>query len=439
MLTRFCLTAAMLVATTAWSQVPISDPAADPSSSGQMLTPPPVNGAGYSNVAGTETQSNYLKAGLTVITSYSDNVLGYAANPVKDVDYSIYPTIAIDKRTSRFNLTANYAPGFTFYQKTTRLNQIDQNVNLTLQYRWTPHVTLILRDELRETSSVLSANPLSEAGISPQPPTNAVVSWTGNQLSNDGSAALNYQFSRNGMLGVTGTTEVFHYLNPRGTIGLYDSNWTGGSTFYNHRLSKRNYIGVSYAYLKTIAYPVNAQSEIQTHTAFFYYTIYLTPRLTVSLSGGPQHYDISQFPLPVHASWSPTASASIEWHGPHASVLSSYAYTVSGAGGLVGVFDFQNASSTGRWRFAPNWSGGLTASYTNNKNITPDTFLSTQGGHSIFGTVSLQHDFSERIQMEAGYTRLHWSYGFIPSVSPAPNTDRFFISLTYRISRPLGG
>ncbi len=110
-----------------------------------------------------------------------------------------------------------------------------------------------------------------------------------------------------------------------------------------------------------------------------------------------------------------------------------------GGGGLVGVFKSDIATATGRWQFARTWSSGLAASYANNKDVTPSSFLSTEGGHSILGTVSLQHQLTERLQIEGGYTRLHESYGSIPVIANSPNTNREFVSISYHFSRPLGG
>jgi hypothetical protein len=97
------------------------------------------------------------------------------------------------------------------------------------------------------------------------------------------------------------------------------------------------------------------------------------------------------------------------------------------------------ATGTARWRLTKTWSLGGAASYGNNKNITPSTLLSSEGGYSVFGTVSFQHQFTERLHMEFGYTRLHEKYSFIPVVANAPNTDRGFVSFSYNFSRPLGG
>jgi hypothetical protein len=53
---------------------------------------------------------------------------GTSATPVSDVSYSIWPTIALDETTSRLHWAISYAPGFTFYQRTSSRNEADQNV-----------------------------------------------------------------------------------------------------------------------------------------------------------------------------------------------------------------------------------------------------------------------------------------------------------------------
>jgi hypothetical protein len=441
MFTRVFLSLALLVAMPAWSQVSTTDGGVGLAMTDQMRTPPPVNGEAYSTVTGSEIRSNFLRAGLVFTTGYSDNVLGYAVNPVSDVDYSIYPTIAIDKLTSRLRLRLNYSPGFTFYQHTSALNQWDQNLALNFQYRVSPHVTVTLQDSLLETSSVLNANPLAEGGVSasPQAPVIAVISPVGDQLSNSGNAKLTYQFAKNGMIGVSGAFTNLHYLNSSEVPGLYDSKSTGGSAFYNHRLSGKHYIGATYQYSDTFAYPVNALTEVQTNTFLFFYTIYLKPTFSLSFSGGPQHYNISQSPLPTQGAWGPTLSASLGWQGRHTNYSASYLRVVTGGGGLVGAFQSNIVNGFARWQFARTWSLGSAVSYANNKNVTPSAFLSTEGGYSVFGTVSFQHQFTERFQVAFGYTRLHESYSFIPVISHAPNTDRGFVSFSYNFSKPLGG
>ena len=105
----------------------------------------------------SETRSNYLRGGLVFSTAYQSDVMtGSNGQPISDVSYSIFPTISLDQTRSRLHWVFTYSPGYTFYQKTSSLNQANQNLGVNLTYRLSPHVTLSLRDSFQQTSSVLN-------------------------------------------------------------------------------------------------------------------------------------------------------------------------------------------------------------------------------------------------------------------------------------------
>ncbi len=387
-----------------------------------------------------EARSNYLRYGLTFNTAYSDNTLG-GTPPVSDISYSIWPTIALDKSTSRLHSVISYSPGFTFYQRTSGRNEADQNVGIDVGYRLSPHVSVSLRDSFQKSSSVFnqpdltSANPVSGSG---GPPAEAVIAPIADRLSNTGNVGITYQYGRNSLVGASGTFTNLHYPNPAEVPGLYDSSTAGGSAFYDHRLSKRQHIGASYQYSRILSYPVGAQTETQTHTIFFFYTFYLTPRLSLSFSGGPQYSDVAQSPQPASRSWSPAATASLGWQGQRASFAASYSRIVTGGGGLEGAFHSNSANGSARWQLARTWNVGSGASYAIYKTLTPFAFLSSPGGHSISGTVSMQHQIGQHFNAEAGYSRVHQSYGGIAVIANSPDINREFISISYQFARPLG-
>ncbi len=437
MLTRFCLSLMLLVAMPVWSQdTDATETPANTSDDARMLVPPPVNGDSYPTAVGSETRSNYLRAGLTFNTAYSDNVLG-GANPISDISYSIRPTIELDQSTSRLHSMLTYSPGFTFYQKTGSRNEADQNLTLDFQDRLSSHVTASLRESFLKSSSLFNqADPLSAGGVpgSGEPPPVAVIAPVADQLTDATNAQLTYQFSRSGMIGVSGTYTDLHYPNPAEVPGLYNSTSRGGSAFYNHRLSKKHYLGASYRYSRILAGP----SDIQTHTVFVFYTIYLKPTLSLSVSGGPQHFDVAQSPFPPSGAWTPAATASMGWQRRRTNFAASYSRMVSGGGGLTGAFHSSNAIASARWQLARTWYVGSSANYAIYKNVTPFFFLASPGGHSISGTVSVQHTISGHLNAEVGYSRLHQSYDGIALISGAPDTNREFISISYQFARPLG-
>ena len=70
MLTRICLSLALLVAMPGWSQVEPSATGPPPSSQDAMQTPPPVSGESYPTATGSEARSNYLRAGFSLSNTW---------------------------------------------------------------------------------------------------------------------------------------------------------------------------------------------------------------------------------------------------------------------------------------------------------------------------------------------------------------------------------
>jgi hypothetical protein len=415
-----------------------------------MQTPPPVSGEAYPTEVGSEARSNYLYAGFTFNTAYSDNVLASAGtNSISDISYSIWPTISLDKTTLRLHETFTYSPGFTFYQHTSSLNEMDQNLALNFQYRLSPHMTASLQDSFRKSSNVLNQPyPLSAESISgsAQAPLAAVIAPIADQINNTASVEITYQSSGNSMIGASGIFSNLEYPEPNEVPGLSNSNYRGGAGFYNYRLSKTQYLGLTYQYSQTQGSLPTAQngtqeeteSESQTHAILLFYTIYLKPNLSLSLSGGPQHYEVSQPPFTAIRSWTPAATASMGWQGSHTSLAVAYSHLVGAGGGLLGAFDSNSANAFTRWQLMRTWAIGSAASYTINKNVDSFLLSSNPGGHMVSGSISVHHQISQHLNLDFGYTRIHQSYTSIAVISNAPDANRETISISYQFTRPLG-
>src|SRR5271157_3122361 len=443
MFTRACLGLLLLLSAYAWPQVDTNgtDAATSPGDDVPMSAPPPVSGQAYSTAFASEMQSNILRAGLTVSTSYSSNVQG-GDNPVGDVYYSIWPTLALDANTTRLHWVFNYSPGFTFYQNISGRDQADQNVALNFQYRLSPHVTVILQDSFQKASNPFNQpNPLSATPVSgsASAPTLAVIAPGVDQRQNAANVQVTYQFNTNAMAGLGGTLSNLQYPNSEEAQGLYDSNSTGGSAYYSRRLSEKYDIGVSYQYMDIAAYEAGGHSntQTQTQTIFVFCTAHLKPTLSLSLSVGPQHSDATQAPLPPSRSWATLAMASLGWQGQRTSLAASYSQMVTSGGGLAGAYHSNMANVSGRWQVSRTWTVGLAASYSLYKALTPAFLGSTSGGHSVSGTASVQHPLGQHLTMQAGYTRIQQSYGGIAAISATPGINQEFVSVSYQFARPL--
>ena len=249
-----------------------------------MLTPPPVSGQSFPTSFTSEERSNYLRGGMAFTSAYTDNAVGSVnGHPVSDVSYSVAPFIALDETTPRLHVVSTYAPGFTFYQRESSLNETDQNASINFQYRLSPHVTFSARDGFQKSSNVFNQPDLASAGAvsgGTQEANFSVIAPIADRLSNSGNVGITSQFAANGMVGASGTFTNLHYPDQAEVPGLFDSSSQAGSVFYSLRVSKMHYIGVTYEYQRLLSYPTEGQNETQTHAILFFYTLYATSRFS---------------------------------------------------------------------------------------------------------------------------------------------------------------
>ena len=445
----FCVA---LLAAPLWSQESGASPAATGSSDSgsRMATPPPVSGENYATGLASETRANYLRGGLAFTTAYSDNVLGgVSTNPVSDISYSIFPTISLDETRSRLHWTLSYAPGFTFYQRTSSYNQANQNFGTNFQYRLSPHVTLTLRDSFQRTSNIFNQPDLTNVIAVPggsQNPNTPIVGPLSDMLTNNGGVELTYQFSRNGMVGVSGSATNLHYLNPSQVPGLSDSSSQGASAFYSYRLSKKHYLGASYQFQNLLSYPNGEASKTQVHGISAFYTLYVSAHLSVSVFGGPQYSETSGtnfglFSLPATHSWSPSYGGSLGWQGQRTSIAVSGSRAISNGNGLVSATNSTNGAVSVRRQLTRTLSATVSGSYSENQVLNGDSLFGSginNGGHTVSGNVSVQRPVGQHFNVQAGYSRLHQSYANIGAISANPDTNRESVTISYTFSRPLG-
>ncbi len=394
MLTRLCLTLALLIATPlVWAQTDSNgNEPASPLIDSTMLTPPPVSGQSYPAALGSEERSNFLRYGLSFNSAYSDNALG-GSTPMSDVSYSIWPTIALDQKTTTLHTVLSYAPGFTFYQRSTSRDEADQNFSIHVSDRLSPHVTLSAGDGLQKSSSVFNQLDYGSGGVSGGAGggNSLVIAPVSPFLHNTGNIDLSYQFAANGMIGASGTFTNLHYSNSDQVTGLADSNTQGGSVFYSLRASRLHYFGVTYQYQRLVSSSATVgQSETQTHAILFYYTLYPTSTLSISFFGGPQHSNTSQAPLgglqlPPAVAWNPSIGGSVSWQGQLTNVAFSYSHAISGGGGLSGAVHSDSANLSLRRRITRTLDASLSGGYAQNNVLGSPLFGGSNNGHSYFG------------------------------------------------------
>jgi len=404
-----------------------------------MRIPAPVSAGGFSMAFPSElARSNYLGTGLSLMSAYDDNATANTGGlPVQDVSYSIRPTLSWRQSTPRVLWDFLYSPGFTFYQHTSSLNATDHYLSLDSHFRLSPHVTLTLKDGFAKTS-----NPVGQfyesAGIPvgiPKPPAATVVSPLADQISNSGSAQLTYQFGRNSMVGATGIFSQLRYLNASQVPGLFDSDTKAAQGFYSHRISNKHYAGVRYEFQNLLSTPNPVTT--QTHSLVLFYTMYMQPRLSLSLFAGPQYSDTRGSAVIPTSTWYPSFGGNFDWQGVRTSLTIGALRSITAGGGLQGASRSAGANAAVRRQFTKFLSGEVGGSYSQSDVLASLSQFSS-GGHTVSGSVSLHRQIREHLDVGLAYIHLYQSYGDIQALSSKPNRNRVSISLSYQLQKPIG-
>lgn len=436
--TGYAVLAVVVASLPAFAQAPVQATGpTDDESSARMITPSPVSGQGYSLEFASETpRTNYIRGGLNFSTAYDSGVTTDSNGPVGDVSYTIFPTIALDQTRSRLSWDLSYSPGFTFYQKTTSLNQTNHTADVGLHFRLTPHITFTVHDDLQKAT-----NPLSDFGQNPStgagglnPPILAVAPIT-DQIRNQGDVGVTYQFAANGMVGASGFSSILQFPDLTPSSGLFNSNARGGEGFFSQRVSGRHYLGATYRYQQLRTTPDGSLTI--SNSVFAFYTVLLKPTMSLSFLGGPEHSTTTAGTTLSVSQWSPAYGGSFGWQAARTSVAASLRQSISAGNGLSVATQSGTADLSVRQQLSPRFTVGGGTNYSDNKALK-GVVASGGNGHTLSARASLDIVLQEHLGLEFGYARLHQSYSNIPAIAIAPNRNRVWISLSYQFQRPIG-
>jgi hypothetical protein len=441
MFARLSLGLLLLGTVPLWSQVE-PDASGGPASPGDeysMSMPEQVSGRSYSMGFGPVERSNYLSAGLIFTAAYDDNVFaGGESGQVSDTSFLIVPVIGISRTTPRTTSSLNYGAGFTFHHPTSSLNSVNQNASLDFEYRLTHHSSLGVQDSFQQNSSPFTQpypfSGTTVSGSTTSQPGPVIVPYA-SQLINSTRVEYGYQFSRDAMVGAAGSYNLFNYPNLQDTPGLNNSNSGSGLGFYTRRLTESQYLGVTYQYGRTTTNPVETTTHTQVVSLF--YTVKPNKRFTLALTAGPEYFDTQEVGFAKASSWGEFVLGSLDWSGKRTGVAGTYSRSVTAGQGLIGAYSSDTFDLSGRWLMTRTWTAGISGNYSNFSNAIPVATPSTPGGHTIFGTVSIQHALGEHFNIEADYRRLHQTFRGVTTPT-SPDDDRVSASIFYQFTRPVG-
>ena len=417
--------------------------------------PPPASIAGPSlGFTSDLERANYLRGGISLGTTYDDNVFNTASNRVGGFTYSALPHLALDISTNRLRWTSLYSAGLTVNQRLSSQNQGSHNLGMDFEYRLSPHVTLSVTDRFSLTTDffdqVQTSPDLSGGGILQQP--NAtVVTPLAKSTGNNVNGQVSWQFGAGSMLGMTGGYYNTSYddVTP-GTTSLLDTTTESASGFYSHRITARNWIGVRYGFQHMSFQPENEQTTSQ--SVMLFHTIYLKPTMQLSFFAGPEYSAVDsqivipqvQLPFVLFVSipisqkrWSGAGGASYSWQGEHTSITAGVVRQVSDGGGVQGAVTLTSVSGALRRQIARSTTLSFSGGYATNDAL----FTSTSGIGSLktaTGSIGIGRRLGAHFGLDLSYARIYQEPAAGATVSVPAYHNRGLVTFSYDFSRPLG-
>ena len=432
-----CLALALLLTASAWSQETSAPEELSGAQDAQMITPAPVSIAPETVQLGAEQLKNVLRGDIAVSGSYIDNLFaGSDYGTQAETTISVLPRLSYNWSTPTQNRTFSYSPGFSFYQPSSSLNQIDQVATAAYSFHPAEHVAITFNDQFSDTTNNSGQAYTSNIAASYTP---ALAPAFAQFMQNQARGEVTVQTGVNTLLGGSGIVSMLHYPDPSQTVGLYNSGSRGASAFFSQRVARPQYFGAQWSYMEYLAYPKPSTQTVQTHTLLAYYSLSSERGALLSVAAGPESYRITDSAASsVTVSWSPYVSASMGWHAPRASAILTYSHMITGGGGMLGVFANDNAALATRWQMLRTWTAGISGAYAMGHNPEPSVRNSIRGGHSIFGSAVLDHAINPHLSVLLEYDRSHQAYEGIPSIAANPDSNRGMASLVWHFTRSLG-
>jgi hypothetical protein len=411
----------------------------------EHVVPVPTIVAGFApalSFSSKTERSNILSGGLTLGANYDDNAFISSGNSSGNWSYSIFPHIDIQKTTSRTRLDLGYAVGLTVNQDLPSQNQGSHDLGLSLLYRLSPHVNLIVNDRFTKTSGIFSqydSTAAPQGGSSGGPMSNVPLPIV-NQLGNAANAELGYQFSAADAVGFSGGYAFTNYSDAPVGTQLLDNRSTQAAGFYTHRLTPRNWAGVSYRFQKLTFN--EGTGETDTHAILLFDTFSLPAKMSISLFAGPEYTDSvpPSIGLPSTASvrqWSPAGGASLSVTGSQTALSVSFTRRITNGGGYQGATESTSVDGGVRYRLSPRWTVSAGGGYSINDSVTLTSGV-PPSITSSFVNCGVEKKFGENLTVNAGYSHEFLKGQDILLPDQTQQRNRLILSLSYGFSRPLG-
>lgn len=410
----------------------------------QPISPPPtLNGQRPSLAFQSEkTPSNYLSGGLNFIDAFTDNMYMSSADTMSSFSYLVQPYISYAQSTPRINWDASFGAGFLFYQHLSGEDQIAKSVGLDLTYRLSQRVKLRLTDTFTDTTGLFSSfNPGtsgSNIGLVEQSNNSLLVPALQRTVANASLAELSYQFSPSSVVGVRGTFSILDFpgSSPNTEFGpLYNTQTYSGEAFYNHKMSLRQWLGVSLRAQRFQTQPSAARTD--TASLLLYYAVQVRSDVTISFFAGPEYYNTPSISEMATANglfqghqWAPAVGATFNWQGENTSVAAGFSRQLSDGGGLFSAVTLQQVNASLRCQLTERQAVQIGFMQAVNEPLASGNSYS-----GLSGLFEFEHLLTKNLILRLAYGRQRQE---LPPSQNTASANNAWLSLSYNFSHAFG-
>lgn len=414
-------------------------------------------GGGSLDFSQDVSRRNFLGLGMGVGATYDSNLLSTVAPSLGGFIYSFLPNVNLQITRKRLTWGLDYSGGYIVDQKIKGANQELHNVAFDLKYRLSPHVTLSLDDHFSRVPQLVNqlpgASTISGGGAVQQPNQSVIIGSLAVQTQNAATAQLTYQYSASDVVGVGASNFIARYgKSPAGSpqSTLFNTNSYEGNGFYNHRLTPRNWLGLTYSYQRFSFTPV--QETVNGDSILGLYTFYLKPSMQLGFFAGPEYSDLNTIlvttvvtPPTVTVTSTPTSSrhwsfsggGSFGWQGKRTSANASVYRKISDGGGLLGAVELVAASGGVRRQILRTATLEFNAIYGTSSSLEQASgdFIKL---NSVTGNLLWTQKLTRGFAVSAGYTQQYQKQTTQTPPAQTVNHSRGWVTLSYEFDKPLG-
>jgi hypothetical protein len=406
-----------------------------------VTVPDEISGRYTPLIAVEDVASNrmsLISGGLGIDAFLDDNALESSTHPVHDVQYSISPEFGVRHVGARSSWGFDYQGAATMERRFDSRNVFSHALSAEAAYRITRHVRVSFQQDFSRSSNPFRqyGTAFSEGDHTTEVNTSAVIPAATRSLLHM-AGAVEWQFGPHSKLGVSVDGARVRFAKDIASATLFSTNTASVRAYLAHQLTRRQSIGISAQHqtLRTI----DISSHTRTQTAQLLYVFAVSPSLSLSWYGGPQHLSTQSpvrtalFPNTDH--WFPAGGASLLWRTAHLGARLAYEQRVADGGGIEPAVRLQGIDGTFSAQFSRSTRLRLTFEAANNHSLylldnAQNGFKTVQGG------LSFERQLLPNIWGRVQYARVHLSRRDPSRIDSIIDHNRFETGVDYRFTHP---